>query len=188
MNYDFFLRIIEISVQVIMVGVAWKALSVWKAEICGRDRYRFSKDLLDYIKKIRFLVYKKDSLHQIYLNDILVNRSDFYSGQLILIAKEKVCFDRSIMCLFEQINIRSDIFLPKKIRLILEKLAIVCLTKFKDDKTEYTYIQVGDVDSDKTKELDDVLYISKSIENMTIEEYFKNWEKLIMELKKNIYE
>lgn len=53
------LKIIELILQVALVFIAWKALSVWKKETRGRDKYQQSKDLLEYIKKLRFLIYTK---------------------------------------------------------------------------------------------------------------------------------
>ena len=114
MTYENISGIIGVILQAIVAVIAWKALSVWKSEIRGRDKYKLSKDLLEYIKKIRFLVHTdKGSLHQIYLNDILVNKKEFYKKQLSLIAKEKVYFDENYMNLFDHINIRSNIFLQK---------------------------------------------------------------------------
>jgi len=116
MTYENISGIIGVILQAIVAVIAWKALSVWKSEIRGRDKYKLSKDLLEYIKKIRFLVHTdKGSLHQIYLNDILVNKKEFYKKQLSLIAKEKVYFDENYMNLFDHINIRSNIFLQKMV-------------------------------------------------------------------------
>ena len=188
MPYETVLRIIEVALQLIMVAIAWKALSVWKSEIRGRDRYQSSKDLLEYIKKLRFLVHAKGSFHQIYLNDILVKGKKFYKRQLSLIAKERVYFDRSFFGLFGHLNVRSDFFLPKQVRLALEELYPSSADFVSSDKSKYTYIQLSGVDLKKVKDIGDGIFIFHPHEETTVGEYFRKWETLITELQKGIYE
>ena len=192
MTADTVFKIIDIILQLTLVILAGMALSVWKKEIRGKDKYKFSKDLLTYIRELRFLVHSKNgSLHQIYINDILVDRQNFYADQLSMIGNVKVHFDQSVWGLFSHINTRSDILLPKQVRLLLEKL---CPRSGKriGSKSQYTYIQVGGVQIppmtslDDGEDLADAIYIMHETENLTIKEYFEQWEKLIAELHKSI--
>ena len=186
-HYEIIFRIIEITSQLILVIIAWKALFTWKQEIHGKDQYKLAKDLLEYIKELRFLVYGKSSMHQIYLNDILIDKERFYKEQLFFIVKEKVYFDRSFFCLFDHINTRSDILLPKEIRIALESLAFSSAKKLTSDKSQYTYVQLRGINTDKVNDLDDVLYIFDKNKDATFEDYFKKWETLIIALQNNIY-
>ena len=116
-------RITEILLQVALVILAGVALFTWKMEIRGRDRYKLARELLKYIKELRFFINSKNnSWYQIYLNDILTDKDKFYNDQLSLIGEEKVYFDQSIFGLFSHINTRSDIFLPKQVRILLDEL------------------------------------------------------------------
>jgi len=188
MKYDLIFKIIEIILQLVLLIFAGMALHAWKREIRGRDKYKLAKNLLSYIKEIRFLIYSKSgSMHQIFLNDILVNRKYFYSNQLCLIEKEKVYFDESIWELLSHINVRADIFLPKKIRLLLETLYPSSGKKIGSDKNQYTYIQLKYIETnteDKRTVSEKGVWQIFSTEELTIKEYFQKWERLIIELQK----
>ena len=191
-KYEIFFKIIDILLQIVLIVFAWLALSAWKKELRGRDRYKLGKELLEYIKGLRFLVHQSSgSVHQIYLNDILIDKDKFYKDQLSLIKKDKVFFDQSVFGLFSHINVRGDIFLPKHIKLILEELYPGSGKQVSMNKKENTYIQlfgvkqteianVGDGDSS----MEGVYLINNT--HITIEEYFKKWEKFIVELQKII--
>lgn len=188
---EFIFRIIELGIQIILIVFAGMALFVWKKEIRGRDRYNQAKLLLEYIKKLRFLIHSKNgSMHQIYLNDILVDSKKFYKNQLLFVSKEKVYFDESVCGLFSHINIRSDIFLPERIRDILSELCPVSTERVDTSKNRETYIQIFGT---KVSELDNFRYTREepncicrmnNTGSLTIETYFKKWEKLIKELQK----
>ncbi|MDO8676050.1 MAG: hypothetical protein Q7K16_00080 [Candidatus Azambacteria bacterium] len=195
MSYEIASRITEIILQLVVAIIAWKALSVWKSEIRGRDKYKLAKELLEYIKELRFLVHSKNgSFHQIYLNDILVGKENFYNDQLSSIGKEKVYFDHSVWGLFSHVNTRSDVFLPNLIRSLLEELCPQSGKKISSDKGQYTYIQLSGVEVPQIhaigNEKDSIndIYQMYSTELLTIEEYFKKWERLILELQKSIYD
>ncbi|MEK7561113.1 MAG: hypothetical protein AAB539_04135 [Patescibacteria group bacterium] len=191
MNPDTLLKIIDTILQLILVIFAGLALSVWKKEIRGRDRYKQAKDLLIYIQQLRFLVCSKNgSHHQIYLNDIFVDRENFYRDQLLMIKDEMVYFDRSIWDLFNDINLRSNIFLSGKVRLLMEKLCpIVC--KHVASKNQYTYLHL-DVDGTDgvpqmiNRDIPDVAYQMQGTEKLTIKKYFDLWEALIAELRQSV--
>jgi hypothetical protein len=178
----------------IVVVIAWKALSVWKSEIRGRDKYKLAKELLEYIKELRFLVYFQNksgkSWHQIYLNDILVDQKKFYNDQLFLVGKEKIYFDQSILGLFKNVNTRSNIFLPKQIRSSLEELSPHHLIRVSLNESQHTYMRLGGIKTSAVKSIEnggnskDVFYDMYEGKNLTIEDYFKKWENLILELKK----
>lgn len=190
-KYEFIFRIIEIVLQLVLVVFAGLALSVWKREVRGKDKYKLAKELLAYIKELRFLIYSKHgSLHQIFLNDILVDKDKFYSDQLSLIGKEEVYFDQSIWDLFNHINVRADIFLPKQVRLILEELYPSSGKRIGTDKNQYIYIQLAGVEPTQVKKIGDEndssdgIYQIHNHEHLTIERYFQKWESLIVELQK----
>ena len=193
MNTDTILKITDLIFQLILIIIAGLALSTWKKELRGKDRYKFAKDLLNYIREIRFLIHTKSgSWHQIYINDIFADRENFYKDQLIMIKDEKVVFDQSVWGLFNHINTRSDILLPKRVRLLLEDL---CPRSGKHVglKDQFTYIQLGGVEVPKMTNLDDdeethldAVYQMHGTENWTLEEYFKRWESLIVELQKSV--
>lgn len=189
MFYENILRIIEIILQIIVVLIAWKALSVWKSEMRGQDKYKLARDLLEYIKNLRFVVYGKNgSLHQIYLNDILLKTKGFYSNHLRLTANEKTYFDSSIFHLFEHIDVRSDIFIPKQIRSNLEELSFITAELIDRDKSKHTYIHLDSIKFKKNDNLNDGIYVLSQFRNIKIGEYFKKWEKLAIELRKIVYE
>lgn len=143
MSYEIIFKIIELSLQLIMIIIAWKALFVWKSEIRGRDRHKLAKELLEYIEKLRFLVYSENgSLHQIYLNDILVNRKKFYNNQITSISKEKIYFDYSIFGLFSHLDIRSDMFLTSTIRSLMNELCPYFGERISSNKNQYSYIHL----------------------------------------------
>ncbi len=186
------LKIINTILQLILVIFAGMALSVWKKEIRGKDEYKFAKDLLVYIRELRFMIHsKRGSYHQIYINDIFVNKNNFYEDQLSLIKDEKVYFDQSVWGLFSHINTRSDILLPKQVRVILDEL---CPRSGKraDIKSENTYIQLVGVETPTTTTLGEKedftneIYSTDNTRDMTLKEYFQRWEKLIIELQKLI--
>lgn len=193
MSTDTILKIIDLGLQLTLVIFAGFALFTWKKEMRGRDRYKLAKDLLGYIREIRFLIHTKSgSWHQIYINDIFADRENFYKDQLLMIKNEKIVFDQSIWGLFNHINTRSDILLPKRVRLLLEDL---CPQSGKrvGSKDQFTYIQLGGVEAPKVTSLDDdkethldAVYQMHGTENWTLEEYFKRWEKLIVELQKSV--
>lgn len=190
-NFELILRIFEVLLQFILVILAWMALSVWKREIRGQEKYKLAKDLLSYIQELRFLIfYKRSGFCQIYLNDILVDRDRFYKDQLLGIKEDKVYFDQSIFGLFNHVDARSNIFLPKKIRLILAELKPSYGEPIKISKQEHSYISLPDiklkssVDSEGQQQaVDSCLYLINN-QNLTVQEYFKKWELLIRELKK----
>lgn len=191
MDYNVILRIIEVGLQVFLVIFAGAALFTWKQEIRGRDQYKLAKSLLVYIKEIRFLIHSKNgSLYQIYLNDILEDRKKFYKEQLHGVGQEVTYFDQSVWGLFSGTNIRSDIFLPQKIRRILNDIAPSSSKRIGTDKSKYTYLQLFGIETPAIMNLKDEDISSSGIqtingnEGMTIEEYFKKWEKLIIELRK----
>ena len=194
MNLEITIRIVEALLQLILVIFAGLALVTWKKELSGKDKYNMAKDLLGYVRNIRFLVHSKNSsYHQIYLNDIFVDKENFYNDQLALISQEKVLFDRSIWGLFKHINIRSDLLLPKQISKTLEELSPSSGKRIGSDKNAYTFIQLGGIESptfvnDEEKDFSDEIYQIHSTENLTIGQYFEKWEKLVNELKKLTYE
>ena len=191
-KYEIFFKIIEILSQIVLIVFAWLALSAWKKELRGRDRYKLGKELLEYIKGLRFLVHQSSgSVYQIYLNDILIDKDKFYKDQLSLIKKDEVFFDQSVFGLFSHINVRGDIFLPKHIKLILEELYPGSGQQASMNKKEKTYIQLFGVKQAEIanvgggdNSMDGVYLINNN--HITIEEYFKKWEKLITELQKII--
>jgi len=192
MTLDTVLKIIDTILQIILVVFAGMALSAWKKETRGKDKYKLAKDLLTYIRELRFLVYSiGGSMHQIYINDILVGKKNFYEDQLLLIKDEKVCFDQSVWGLFGHINTRSDLLLPKQVRVILEEL---CPRSGKKVglKNQFTYINLAGVkippmtSTDEKENLENVVYTMHDLEGLTIEQYFRKWEKLIIELQKLI--
>ena len=186
MNKEFIFRVIEIGLQMMLVVFAGMALFVWKREIRGKDNYKFANNLLVYIKEIGFLIYEKDgSFHQIYLNDILINRGRFYKEQLVHVGKEKIYFDQSIWGLFNHINTRSDLLLPKRVKLILDDLYPISGKMIDVDKNNHIYVKLGGLRVPENKEVcQDGIYLMDSKDNLTIEMYFKKWEKLLIELQK----
>lgn len=192
MSYEIVLRVTEVILQLILVVIAWKALSVWKTEIRGRDKYQLARNLLESIKGVRFLVHARGSFHQIYLNDILTNRNEFYKEQLSLIAKEKAYFDHSYWKIFKHLNVntRSDVFLPREIRNGLDELLPGFLKKVSENKAGYTYIQIDAPLNEKYEDVNDkdALYSFGEHPSLTIEEYFLKWEELLKKLQKSIYE
>ena len=189
-NYDLAFNIIDTVFQIIFVVFAGMALSTWKKEIRGKDKYEQAKDILQYVKKIAFQVHTTDgSYHQIFLNDILVNGNKFYSEQLVYIKNKKVFFDETILGLFNHIETRSDMFLPKKVRLALEVLQPSVTTKVSSKLNEFTYIHLQGVevpinyDTNGSK-IDNAIYQFNFIKDMTYEEYFKKWEELVIELNR----
>ena len=191
-KYEIFFKIIEILLQIALIVFAWLALSAWKKELRGRDRYKLGKELLEYIKGLRFLVYQSSgSVHQIYLNDILIDKDKFYKDQLSLIKKDIAYFDQSVFGLFSHMNVRGDIFLPKSIKSILEELYPGSGKQISTNKKEKTYIQLFGVKQAEITSIDECnnsmegIYLINNTQ-ITIEEYFKKWEKLIIELQKII--
>lgn len=193
MEYELIFRIIEIVFQLILVIFAGIALFAWKREIRGRDKYRLAQALLEYIKEVRFIIYSKNgSLCQIYLNDILVDKNNFYNNQLSLIEKDKVYFDQSVWGLFSHINTRSNIFLPKQIRILLDELYPYSGKHIGSDKNLYTYIhlsgvitpQIKNLEKNKDQDPEDGIYEIYETKNLTIKDYFTKWEKLLIELQK----
>lgn len=192
MNTDILFNIINTSLQLIMVFFAGLALLSWKKEIRGREGYDFAKDLLKYIQELRFLVHesKRKCWHQIYINDILTNRDGFYTEQLLGIKNEKVLFDKSIMELFHHLSTRSDIFLPKQVRTLLVDLCPQS-AKHVGTKKQFTYVELLGIKKpdilnlyDNKKEGTNVIYDIYVGKDLTFEEYFKKWEKLVLELQK----
>lgn len=192
MNPDITIKIIEIILQLILVIFAGIALSAWKKEIRGKDKYKFAKDLLTYIRELRFLIHSnKGSYHQIYINDIFVDKDNFYKDQLSLIKDEKIYFDQSVWGLFSHINTRADILLPRQVRVLLDEL---CPRSGKraGTKSQNTYIQLGGVEVppmtaiDEKEDFTNVIYSMDNTRDMTLKEYFERWEKLVIELKKTI--
>lgn len=191
-TYELIFKIIELLLQIVLVIFAWLALSAWKKELRGRDRYKLGKELLEYIKGLRFLVYQSSgSVYQIYLNDILIDKDKFYKDQLSLIKKDEALFDQSVFGLFSHVNVRGDIFLPKHIKSILEELYPGSGERVVTNKKEKTYIQLFGVKHVDIENIDndhdsmDGTYLINNI-HITIEEYFKKWEKLVVELQKII--
>jgi hypothetical protein len=187
-KYELILRIIEIILQLVLVVFAGLALFAWKREIRGRDKYKLARELLEYIKELRFLIFSKDGVfHQIYLNDIFVDRKKFYENQIFLIKNEKAYFDNSIWGLFNHINTRGDVLLPKQIKPILESLCPMHGKKVGTKEDQITYIQLQGIPKVDNKEIEGenlIIYELNGTKNQTIEEYFKKWEKLINELKR----
>lgn len=184
---DEILKICDTLLQLCLVVLAGLALSVWKKEIRGRDKYKFAKELLIYIRELRFQIYSKDrSWHQIFLNDIITDREKFYNDQLFKIGDEKAYFDHSIFGLLSHISTRSDILLPPQVRILIEGLSIKSATLI-GHKKQYTYIHLDGVKKqkithfDKTDRFTDDVY---QLEELSIKEYFEKWDKLIIELQK----
>ncbi len=195
MNIEITLRIIELSLHMILVIFAASALVAWKKELSGKDKYKLAKDLLGYVMNIRFLVHSKNgSFHQIYLNDIFVDKENFYNDQLTLISQEKVLFDRSIFGLFKHIEIRSDLLLPQQIRKILEELSPISGKRIDSNKSAHTYIQLGGIESsspfvgEEKSDFSDEIYQMHSTQDCSIRQYFEKWENLVNELKRLTYE
>lgn len=194
MSIDIFFKITDSLLQLIMVIIAGFALFSWKKETRGKERYNFAKDLLNYTQKIKFLIHSKGkSWHQIYINDIIADRENFYTQQLSMIKHEKIIFDQSVFGLFNHINIRSDIFLPKQIRIILEDLyprGGEIIAEKVDEKKQFTYIELGGIEKSNVFNMDNnqdntnFLYQMHGTERMSLEEYFRKWEKLVLELQK----
>ena len=192
---DIILRIIDILVQGVLAILAGLALFTWKREIRGHDQYKLARELLSYLGEVRFLIYQKNgSLHQIYLNDILVRGEEFFKGQLSFVSKEKVYFDESLFDLFNHINIRSDLLLPRRIREPFDALCPSYGKLIGNDKSEYTYIKIQKVGVKPNKYADwelnqsvvgGAIYQIESFGNdLTFEQYFRRWEKFLVELNK----
>ena len=186
-------RTLELLTQFTLVILAGIALFTWKRELRGKDSYKLARDLLSYIKQLRFLIFAKGgSMHQILLNDIFVNRKEFYKDQISLIRNEKIYFDQTIWGLFKHVDTRGDIFLPKNIRVMIDELCPKFGKKIDTKKNLYTLIQLQSVESPKFAcvEADDDsidgVYEMDTLKSSTIEEYFQKWEKLIIELQKII--
>jgi hypothetical protein len=183
-------KIVEIGLQVVMAIFAGMALSIWKKELRGRDKYNQIKSLLEYIGEIRFTVFSKSgSIYFIYLNDILTDKK-FYEDDISPIAREKVFFDRSVMGLFHQVNTRSDFFLTKEIRTMIGELSPMHAKVVNADKNKTTYIHMSGVkipeiiSLDKSSEKESYVYSMHGTEKLTIEAYFRKWERLIRKLQK----
>lgn len=187
-KYELIFRIIEITLQLVLVIFAGMALSVWKREVRGKDKYRLAREMLAYIKNLRFEIFEKGgSWHQIFLNDILVDKEKFYSDQLALIGKKKVYFDNSIWGLFDHINVRGDIFLPRQIRCLLADLCPSSAEQIGEDKKQFTYIKLAGMVPTQNKIIGDTfngIYQINHMEHLAVEEYFRKWECLIVELQK----
>lgn len=189
--YELTSKIIEILLQLILVIFAGLALSAWKKEIRGKEKYKLAKDLLEYLKDIRFIIHSKEgAFYQIYLNDILADKKRFYKDQIIFIGGEKLYFDESIFGLFHHLNIRSDVFLPRRLNSILQELYPSSGKRISSNLNEYTYIRLDGIEVSKAVNFgennDKGIYLISSKKDLTIEEYFKKWQKLIMELNKMI--
>ncbi len=187
-------KVVEIILQIILVIFAGMALSVWKKEIQGKDRYNQVRALLEYIEKLNFTVSSKTgSKHFICINDIFTNRSGFYSDQMLRIGKDKVFFDESVFGLFHHINIRSNFFLTKEIRDMLSELVSISAEKLGIDKRVATFISISGVKIPKILSLggsfeeNGAVYVVYGMESLTIEAYFRKWERLVRELKKLVF-
>lgn len=185
------LRIIELLLQFLLVIFAGLALLTWKNEIRGKDRYELAKSLLNKIKDFGFVIYSKDgSIHYIYLNDILINRKSFYEEQLYRIGEETAYFDISIWGVLRELNVRTDILLPKKIRILLDELLPQYSKRISEDMNSHTYIHITGAETPNFKVIgDDEGQTSDGIQiinskTLSIKDYFKTWDKLIYELKK----
>jgi hypothetical protein len=190
MSYELILSTFSIILQLILVLIAWKALSAWKSELRGKEEHKLAKELLKYIKKLRFSIKTNSgSTYYVYLNDILIDGDNFYNNQIFLIKNEKVYFDESVWGLFSHMNIRSDVFLPENIRIILNDLQPSCMKNINHDKNQYTYIQIEGVkhlpvtvlDNEENNTINGIYDMYKE-KNLCIEEYFKKWESLMKEL------
>lgn len=187
-------KIVEIILQIILVIFAGMALSVWKKEIQGKDRYNQVRALLRYIEKLNFTVSSKTgSKHFICINDIFTDRSRFYSDQILRIGKDKVFFDESVFGLFHHIKIRSNLFLTKEIRDMLDELVPISADKLDIDKREATFINISGVKIPKilsvgeSSEENSAVYVVYGMESLTIEAYFRKWERLVRGLKKLVF-
>lgn len=185
---DLIFRVLDAALQLGLLVCAIFALFTWKNEIRGKERYRFAKELLDYIKEVAFIVHTRDgSLHQIYLNDIFDNREKFYSDQLRLIGKSHVHFStNSFWGLLPEVQTRNDLFLPKTIRHMIDEIRPGS-SKWVNDPDVYIQIRTPRVQDSKAEpslERHQEFCQPYGFEDLTIEEYFKRWEKLIRALRR----
>jgi hypothetical protein len=185
---DLTFKIFDVVLQLGLLTCAIFALFTWKSEIRGKERYRFAKELLDYIKEIAFIVHHKDgSLHQIYLNDIFDNRESFYDVQLKLIGKSHVYFStNSFWQLLPDVQTRNDLFLPKTIRDMIDEIKPGS-SKWVDDPDVYIQIRTPktrDPKAEPTLNKSQEFCQPYGFESLTIEEYFRRWEKLIKALRR----
>lgn len=192
MTFDSIILITGTVAQVVLAITAIVALTSWKIEARGKDRIKFAKNLLEYIENIRFLIYhpREGGVTQVYLNDLLENRKRFYTEHIPLIKNKKVFFDENAWELFRNMNTRSNIFIPEKIRKVLDPL-VPKSGKIVDTKSvdlDLYYISVGGIKNTKHPPFfsgkNVSVYDMYEKEGLTFEEYFNKWEQLIVQIKK----
>ena len=164
-------KVVEIILQIILVIFAGMALSVWKKEIQGKDRYNQVRALLEYIEKLNFTVSSKTGSKAFYLYQrYFYKSSGFYSDQMLRIGKDKVFFDESVFGLFHHINIRSNFFLTKEIRDMLSELVSISAEKLGIDKRVATFISISGVKIPK------IFSLGGSLKRMVLFMLYMEWK------------
>lgn len=183
---DLILRIIDTSAQVALVFISLAALFVWKIELRRKEKYQFTKELFNYVQGLKFIVHAQGSVHQIYINDLILNRENFFNNQLGLIGSDKLLFDRSILGLFHDLNLRSNIFIPKNLRPLIEEItpASLKVVRVPGERTSQTYLQLMGTQKDFNFGDENDLYSLSS--DLSVRDYFRKWQSLIYEMSKNI--
>jgi hypothetical protein len=192
-DIEIIIAITGLILNLIIICISVRALSIWKTEIKGRDKYKLSKSLLEYLQDISFLIYDKDSIHKIYLNDILDDRKMFFKEHLKYVGDKKIYFGESVFYLFDHLKLRSDIFITQELRKSLEKINPNMFKFVNIDKEKSTYIEIIGIDTKKLSKVTfvddkykDGIYTSAIYDNLTIKDYFSLWEKVIKELLKDV--
>lgn len=196
MDYETVLRTIETASAFAVAIIAWRALYVWKREVRGRDKYQLAKNLLEKLKEVRFIIHTPKSVHQIYLNDLLVRDSKMiYEEWWNLFANEQVLVDGSYWHVSHYLDIRtrSEILLPKKIRDGIDDVLPGLLKNAEKSGVESVYMQIFAPANEKPQAVvgeanKDTLYKLDGYRTLTFKEYFSRWEKLLKELQKEVYE
>jgi hypothetical protein len=186
-------------VSVLTLLVAVRALSIWQKELKGKGKYEKLKELLYLIEKIRFTIHLKDGGYQfISMKDL--DEKDFFKKYLMY--KDSVLyFDQSIMSLNNYFNMREDIFLDKKITKILNIIVPSAISITEVKKQENIFVSLVNATPtegyvlQKTyyqsiKDIDDIFcykIMSPQFSNLTVQQYFQNWNKLIKLLKKEVF-
>lgn len=118
----------QLIISILIVYLAWKALNTWKKEVIGKDKYHYSKKMIDKVKDLRFIINSNHSedpmsifMSQVHVADLVLEREslDFHKNG---IEDKLVLFDYTYLNACDNFDLRKDLDMPSEVRELFNKV------------------------------------------------------------------
>lgn len=187
---------LHLIISILIVYLAWIALSTWKIEVVGKDKYQYSKKMIDKIKELRFII---NASHVV--DPMLVFISQVHVADLILekealgfhidrIGKKLVLFDYTYLNACDNFDIRKDLDMPPEIRESFKKVLFRNAARPNKEEEQNPVISCPDFHegmwTTEVEKWKNTRFKPIHNQEITYEEFLETWKKILEYFMKEI--